>query len=303
MTRQKINPEVVKMIADRHEAHRRGFYEVMGAISQIETAAGILRFPVTGNVPSGPTIGFVTEDGKANAQKLIVLTAWDGIPDLFEKTEEFCQACLHDCHICGATGVKLCEGYQCGGRGWTPGPGVICPDCAAKDGKFNPECKTCNGVGEINPQVECIVCRGSGKMRCSFCRGKTRYSTGIKGGETDYMKGACDVCKGQQRQSIVHKQLIETHINALLPDPAKGPIVCIGPIFTFVVDLTMEQQESAGTPIKVFEVKPDGAGDQLFLLVDTSSNPNWPYLLGGTVMERTDKVFSGLAMVGTESRR
>lgn len=292
----ELTPEVSGMMRERHDAHRRGFYAVLGSISLFETARGILRFPVVDQRPTGPTIGYVTDQEKnPDPQKLVVLTEWNGLPDLNDKTEEFCPDCLADCPICNATGQKICEGLNCGGRGWTPGPLVDCDGagCLKDSGKFNPECKKCGGFGQLHPQLECKVCKGTGKMICSYCKGKTRYATGIKGGSTDFMVGRCPSCQGTQRMMRVQQQSLETHINALLPDPKKGPIVAVGPIFSYVVDLTEEQREAIGTPLKIFDVNPDAAGDRMFLLIDSSSSPKWPYLVGGLIVERQSLVGVG----------
>ena len=284
-----VNPEVVNMMRERHEAHRRGMFVVLGSISLMDTAHGVVRFPVINQLPSGPTIGYVTDlENGADPQKLVVLTEWNGLPDLIEKTEEFCTACLADCFICGTVGTKICEGVNCGGRGWTPGPSENCsaPGCLKETGKFKADCETCGGSGLVAPPVACIMCKGAGTIVCPLCKGQTRYSTGIKGGSTDFMQGRCPECNGQQRKVNVKPQRLEDHINALLPDPKAGPIAAIGPIFSFIVDLTEEQREAIGTPVKIFDIKPDGAGDSMFLLIDSSSSPKWPYLVGGMITDR-----------------
>lgn len=277
------------MMSLRHEAHRRGMYLVVGTISLIETAAGVLRFPVQMSKPTGPTVGYVTDgEGTPDPQKLVVLTPWEGIPDLHEKTETFCSHCLADCFVCNATGKKRCEGLQCGGRGWTPGPFEDCDGagCVVENGRFNPDCKKCRGTGHLAPPVECLMCKGSGVMVCSFCKGSTRYATGIKDGGSDFEAGRCTFCNGEQREIITRPQKLEPHINAMLPDPKTGPICAIGPIVTLVVDLTEENAKQIGTPLRIFDVKADHAGDHLFLLLDSSSSPAWPYLVGGFIVER-----------------
>jgi len=291
-----INPEVVQMMQVRTEAHRRGNYVVLGAISTIETAAGVLRFPTSGSTPSGPTIGYVTDaEGKEDFQKFVVLTEWSGLPALIDKTDQFCPACLAPCHICDGKGEKVCEGLRCGGRGFVPGPEQPCPDCVAKTGKFDPACATCEGYGAIHPAVDCPMCNRTGKMKCSFCRGQGKYSTGIKGGQKDYMAGRCETCNGAQRIVTTTAQPLEPHVNALLPDPARGPIMAIGPIFSIVVDLTHEQFEKQGSAVLVFDISADAHGDQMFLLIDAHAAPNWPYLVGGLIHERTADARAALA--------
>lgn len=271
----KMNPEVQTAMSERLEAHRRGKYQVIGSLSWVETAHGALRFPVHANKHSGPTIGYVTDaEDKPDSQKIIVLTPWEGVPDLQEKTEEFCAACLAVCHVCEGTGSKVCEGVGCGGSGWVP----VMLDPGSK-------CLICGLEGHAGHKV-CPMCHGSGKMICSFCRGNKKYSTGIKGGQTDYMQPRCPECQGAQRHVIHKKQDLTPHVNALLPDPAKGPIVAIGPIFSFAVDLIDERKLEFGSPIRVFDVRPDRAGDHLFLLLDPSTSPQWPYLIGGLVIDR-----------------
>jgi hypothetical protein len=284
--RKQVNPELLAMMQERLQAHRRGQFVVLGSISLIETFAGALRFPVSNNVPTGPTVGYMTDsEKKADLQKLIVLTPWEGVPALTEKTEEFCPACLHGCHVCNESGRKICEGVGCGGSGYTLGPADVCPECVAKSGKFDPQCNKCQGNGAVYPKVECVMCKGSGQIVCSFCKGQTRYSTGLKGGSTDFLVGRCTECHGFQRKSITKEQKIDPHVNALLPDPRNGPVAAVGPIFSFVVDLSEEQREQAGTPVRMFDVRQDAAGDQLFMLIDSTSTPAWPYLVGGLITE------------------
>jgi hypothetical protein len=296
-----MNPEVSAMMALRHEAHRRGNYLVVGSVSLIETAHGILRFPVKSGHPTGLTLGYVTDaERKPDAQKLIVLTPWEGVPDILEKTDKFCSACLSDCFVCGTKGVKSCEGVGCGGRGWTPGPFQDCtaPGCLKDTGKFLLSCEECGGRGQIEPHLKCAMCDGKGQMTCSWCKGNTRYSTGIKHGGTDYTLGRCDRCHGEQRDVMIKKQAIEQHVNAAFPDPKTGPIIAVGPILSVIVDLTEEMRESENTVIKMFDVKPDGAGDHLFLLLDSSSNPPWPYLIGGLVIERNSAALQASQVQG-----
>lgn len=289
--RFKMNSEIESMISIRHEAHRRGNFIVQGSISLIETAHGALRFPIVSSNPTGPTIGYVLNaDNTADDQKLVVLTEWDGLPDLHDKLPEQCPDCLRDCDVCGASGEKVCEGVGCGGNGWRPGPFVDCPgtDCMVQTGKFNPVCAVCRGFGQIADKVTCEMCGGKKTIKCSRCRGTGKYSTGLIGGQTDYLQPRCKTCNGEQRAIKVIHQVLEDHINALLPDPARGPYIAIGPIFMFAVDLTTERFQETGTPVRIFDVSADAAGDHMFLVIDSSSKPQWPYLIGGVILERAN---------------
>jgi len=290
-----LSPEVQSMISSRHEAHRRGLFEVAGSISFLETGHGALRFPMHENRPSGLSIGYmlVPRAGglEVDDQQLVALTEWNGAPNIHEKIPNTqCEACLRNCDVCNHTGIKNCEGLGCGGAGVRPGPLTDCdqPGCMVETKKPLAGCPRCKGFGQWAKPVTCEMCAGSGKIKCAKCKGSGRYSTGIKNGGTDFMVGRCERCKGEQCEVKVIRQPMEPHINALLPDPQLGPWVAIGPILTLAIDLTMEKFSQTGTPVRMFDVLPDAANDHLYLLLDSSSNPRWPYFVGGMLRERNN---------------
>lgn len=302
-----LTPEVQAIVNRRHEAHRRGQYQVIGSISFLETAHGAMRFPVRENIPSGPTLAYALEDKggrlEVNEQELILLTEWKGLPDLREKLPGTqCNACLRTCDVCSGGGRKVCEGVGCGGRGWRPGPLVDCkePGCLEETGHFNPACQACKGNGQLPEPVKCEMCDGTGEISCSRCRGTGKYSTGIVNAGTNFMDGRCKTCHGEQCQVKVTPQRVEHFVNAFLPDPVRGPFVAIGPIFAIAIDLTMEKAIEYNTPVRVFDVEPDALGDYLFLLMSSETRPIWPYMIGGFLRERND---AGAVMVMRGSRQ
>lgn len=272
---------------DRNDAHRRGRFQVLGSISLIETVYGPLRFPSDGGRPSGITVGYALDaKNEPDPQKLVCLTEWNGVPDLFEALPDNCPDCLRECDICAGTGEKMCEGVGCGGEGTRPGPLVDCPGpgCMVESGTFRGDCRVCRGFGQVAQRVVCEMCQGLKVIRCSRCRGTGKYSTGIIGGQTDFLAGKCKTCNGKQSRVKMVTQPIEDHVNAMLP----GPIMVAGPIRSIVVDLTVERLAEYGQAVQVFDSEPDGLGDMLFLLVNFSVTPVWPYLVFGILRERFD---------------
>jgi hypothetical protein len=281
--RPKVPPELDAELKERWEAQRRGKFEILGTVTLMQTTKGPIWFPQN----QGPTIAFAIEDNRDSVDiataKLLIVSPWLGLPTLRENTTELCQDCLHTCDFCKGKGKKVCEGYQCGGRGTVPGPSYACKEsgCLEETGRYNPDCKTCKGQGEIIPLIPCKVCEGTQEMTCSACHGTGEAPTGFEGGSTDANAKTCLACLGSHFQGKDVPQPLEQFVNARIGDD----VLVLGPITSFVL------QPPAGRP-KVFEVHPDALGDFLALVLQARGTPTQisgtlkAFLVGGILQER-----------------
>jgi hypothetical protein len=225
----------------------------------------------------GPVLAFAI-----GTEQLIVTDPWRGIPPKWSESDEFCQACLSDCDVCGKTGKKLCEAFRCGGGGRVPIPAVSCPaeDClgGVAEATLNPRCKTCRGTGMFYGSKECAVCEGTGRAKCSLCRGTGRRPTGIVGGSTNYREPTCLECGGSK---FAHKEIpqdINSFVNARI-----GGMLALGPIVRFAV----ESVGGEGTPPVVYDVDADSNGQHLVILLEHEQPGARVYMIGGVLRTRT----------------
>jgi hypothetical protein len=281
---QTIRP----LLEERREAMRRSDFEILGRMARAETPHGVMQFPYT----SGPVLAWMVErDRQGNVvmlskTKILIVSGWNGLPDLRVNTEEPCTACLRDCDVCQGRGKKLCEGYGCGGSGFGPGKLTLCPgpDCLAESGHVKPGCTTCAGNGQINKHAQCEICKGERiegvqgtVMICSMCKGKLKYPTGIQGGQTNYRLPSCDQCHGTKFAGDDVRQDVAKFVNAQI-----GLSLVLGPITRFAV----ESVGGEGTPPQVFDVNADAHGDLLVLLLEETQTGVTPFLLGGVLNPR-----------------
>ena len=226
----------------------------------------------------GPVLAFAN-----GTEQLIVADTWRGLPPKWDDTDQFCQACLSNCDVCGATGKKACEAQGCGGGGQGPVPAVVCPaeDCLdhGKPGKhIKPGCEMCHGTGSYIGKKACPVCEGSGRAQCSLCRGSGKRPTGIQGGGTNYREPTCPECRGSK---FAHKEIpqeFNSFVNARI-----GPMIALGPIMRFVV----ESVGGEGLPPQVYDVEADANGQHLAILLEHEQPGSRVYMIGGVLRART----------------
>lgn len=187
----------------------------------------------------GPVLGIVPR-----SDQLIVTGEWKGIPPKWDDTDEFCPDCQTPCDVCKVSGKKACEAYQCGGAGKLPN-GQACP-----------------------------VCKGTGQMICSTCRGTTNRPTGNKNGSTNWRDPSCETCGGSKFKHAEIPQPIEPFVNARV-----GSMLALGPIIRFAI----ESVGGAGTPPEVFDVEADPDGQHLVLLLTSAQPGAEAFLLGGVL--------------------
>lgn len=283
---QSIQP----LLDERRNAVRRGDFEILGRMARAETPHGLMQWPHD----SGPILAYLGERDKNNAfvnlskNKLAIVTAWEGLPQIRKSTEEPCPDCLRECDVCQGQGKKLCEAYGCGGSGVGPAIGlVLCPakGCSKETGHFEKNCQQCKGSGQVEVREACKVCRGEtipglvGTVAtCSMCKGRKTYATGIKDGETNYRLPACLACGGSKFKGEVVDQDVNKFVNAWI-----GNMAVVGPITRF----STESVAGEGLPPLVFDVDPDVNGDLLVLIVDQQSEPRSAFLIGGVIKARS----------------
>lgn len=265
-------PTLETLLHERREKVRMGEFTPIGRLMIANTPHGIIDFQ-----KSGPTLGKIIEDGRPT-EKLVVITAWEGLPVLQKSTDEFCEACLAECDECRGTCVVGCRAFKCGGSGQVRSGSMPCaaPDCLHGTGQTNPNCLVCKGRGETPVFMACAVCGGSGKTKCFTCRGKGRRPTGSLDGSRDRNAKECPSCYGRQRQTILQPQDWRHFVKGTMNGHA-----ILGPIVGFVLFSV------TGTPPLVFDVYPDADANYLVLVIEDPEKPHSrAYLLGGVVRMR-----------------
>ena len=301
----RMGEEVSEMIALRHSAEQRANYSPLGRLICLNTEHGRIEFPAEDGEFTGPDVATVNKEdliesagGDPNLQQfmsdkdnpyLLLLGPWCGLPGLRKLTNEPCPHCRHDCDICGGTGKIVCNGMNCGGQGWVPGPWLPCPGdgCSKETGNFNPSCRTCNGSGQVPEHSPCPMCNGTKETVCQRCRGKLEFSTGKLNGSIDWTGPRCPHCEGNGYRFEMQAQDLKRFTNATLRQskiknvPARDFLV-LGPIHSF------ELMHFATSRAQTYDVTPDAAGDFLVLLVPKNLETRFPkaYLVGGVVRER-----------------
>jgi hypothetical protein len=314
----EMSAEVRSMIDLRHQAEQRGHFEPLGRLLSIDTAHGTIEFEIQQGQAAGPDLAravptgyqiseIYPEEGKvtqpvADLNTLLVLGAWAGLPALRRNSAVPCPKCKHICEVCRGTGKKQCEGLDCGGRGYTLGKWASCPGpgCHKETGNYKADCATCAGSdvrGMMRELVDCLMCKGTGMMTCSACRGTKKRSTGRVNGSLDWRLPACKACGGTGLKGEMVAQPLEKFTNAELqtykhnpkylsgvhgPGCGKGQILlALGPIHSFSL------KDFTTAKLRTFEVSPDALGDYLMLLVPKvlRGSRSKAYLVGGVVRE------------------
>ncbi len=263
----KIETILTNLLHERADIVRRGDFKILGRIGRMETPRGVIQFPHD----SGPVIAFVIErndSGEAvrvSETEIVIVNAWQGLPNVRINTDKPCQECLAHCDVCvsngESTGRKTCE--RCGGRKKIAGPSVACDadGCTEKAGRFNPECTKCFGSGMIVPLVDCPGCEGKGDQICPQCRGAKMYATGNQGGATDWRSPTCQHCRGTRFEGSEVQQIEADYTNWT----GENNLRAIGPITRFVV----EPVGGAGIPPRMFDVDQDTGGNYMTLVLDS----------------------------------
>lgn len=265
-------PQLTEMLQLQHlrDIVRTRQFRLIGRLSRVQVVrpegSKILDFR-----KEGPVLAFAV-----GSEQIVVTTPWPGIPSKWDDTDQFCSQCLAECDVCGATGKKVCEGFQCGGSGKVPLPMVMCKadGCLVATKQINPVCTQCHGSGYLIAMGDCKMCGGSGQMTCPVCRGTKKRPTGIQGGSYNHRLPACSGCGGLKFAHTEIPQPLSDYLAARI-----GAMVALGPIVRFVV----ESIGGEGTPPKVFDVVADSNGQHMVILLEHEQPGAAMFMIGGTL--------------------
>jgi hypothetical protein len=240
-------------IAEFDDAVVREFYDRIGQIDYLYLAP--LKDgdkPRTINYGKrGPGLAVMKEKIDAPGRRpLLLLTPWQGLPDLQEASNQQCTACQSKCLDCDGEGKKKCTLMGCYGTGY-------------------------QWSGEV--KRDCPSCKATGMEMCGACSGSGRRATGYQGG-ADYKPGMqvlppeCPQCKGNRLVMRPKEQPWEQfRLGTRAPYMALGPIIRI----TYHTDGRQGAFES-------LNIMPDSEGNVMVLMFDQSNKQFMrQYLFGG----------------------
>jgi hypothetical protein len=250
-------------------------YQVLGIVDFIWVVrgAGTVKMDYR---KSGPRLAFNPETGD-----MLVLSGWQGLPDLPLPDAQPCAACQATCGDCDGKGKKPCTLAGCAGSGYNKNKYVPCPDCLGSSfKKTNPECPECNGRGEVPEPEKCKGCDEQGLAQCPACRGTGKVSTGRAGGKKESIDPAtrvwtpaptCKPCNGQGRTVKTQPQDWHPFVNGRL-----GNRIAIGPIQRILWHTPGE-----GSRFQEAQISPDAGGNLMVLLLDSDQPGAAQHLIGG----------------------
>lgn len=250
-------------------------YQVLGTVDFIWVVRGATSLKMDYR-KSGPRLAFNPETGD-----MLVLSTWQGLPDLPGEDSQPCPACAATCGDCDGAGKKPCTLAGCAGTGYLKTKYVPCPDCLGSSlKKTNPKCDECRGRGEVPEPEKCKGCDENGMSQCSACRGKGKVSTGRAGGKRDGIDAAtrvwttapvCKSCTGTGRTVKMQPQDWRPFVNGRL-----GNRIAIGPIKRILWHTPGE-----GSKFQEAQISPDAGGNLMVLLLESDQPGAAQYLVGG----------------------
>lgn len=252
-------------------------YQVLGTVDFIWVVRGATSLKMDYR-KSGPRLAFNPETGD-----MLVLSTWQGLPDLAQAESQPCTACLATCGDCDGVGKKPCTLAGCAGTGYLKTKYVPCPDCLGSSlKKTNPDCDECRGRGEVPEPEKCKGCDEQGMSQCSACRGKGKVSTGRAGGKRDGIDPGtrvwtpapiCKSCTGTGRNAKTLPQDWRPFVNGRL-----GDRIAIGPI-----NRILWHTPGEGSRFQEAQISSDSGGNLMVLLLDSDQPGASQHLIGGAV--------------------
>ena len=270
----------LEQILDRqHELVLQREYVPLGKIDYIYVPRGGTLVKMDYR-KDGPRLAFNPDTGD-----LLLLSAWNGLPNLATGEGTPCQSCVAVCGDCKGTGAKQCTLAGCGGSGQITTQFRACPDCLGGAGnKTKPDCATCNGRGEVVKPEKCRGCDDNGLAKCFPCGGSGKVSTGREKGQSDYYDQvanrfvsvpACKACSGKGRTAPTQPQDWRQFGWGQVNIGGKN-MAALGPIQRIV----WHTMDSNGK-FQSCNVTPDRGGNLMVLLLESDQPGSKQYLVGG----------------------
>lgn len=278
-TRARVqSTDPLEQILDRQrELILQREYQVLGTVDFIWVVrgTGLLKMDYR---KSGPRLAFNPETGD-----MLLLSAWNALPDLSMPESQPCQSCLATCGDCNGKGKKPCILAGCAGSGYVKTKFVACPECLGSSlKKTKPDCGNCAGRGEVPEPEKCKGCDENGLAACAPCRGIGKISTGRANGKKDgidpatsqwIMAPLCKSCTGQGRTVQTQVQDWRPFVNGRL-----GNRIALGPI-----QRILWHTPGIGSQFQEAQISPDRGGNLMVLLLEGEQPGATQHLIGGVV--------------------
>ncbi len=271
--------DTLEQILDRHrELVLTREYQPLGVIDFIYVVRGSNTLKMDFR-KSGPKLAYNPDTGD-----FLLLSTWQGLPDLALPDPQQCKACLGTCGDCQGKGTKPCTLPGCAGSGYVKSKYVPCPKCLGSEKqKTNPKCDECKGRGEVPDPVKCKGCDEKGMQKCFRCDGTGKVSTGREGGKHDGLDSSgiwtpapkCKACNGQGKVFKTEPQPWTQFVHGRVP-VGGVQMAALGPIARIVWHTMGE-----GARFQGCEISPDRGGNLMVLLLESDAPGAKQYLVGG----------------------
>lgn len=277
--RTVTNPTLEQILDRQRELVLTREYQPLGMIDFIWVVrgAGLVQMDYR---KTGPKLAWNADTGD-----FLLLSSWNGLPDLPLPDAQPCTACLATCGDCQGKGVKSCTLAGCAGTGYVTSRYVPCLDCLGSEKKLtNPKCKTCRGRGEVPDPEKCKGCDENGMAQCARCSGSGKVSTGREGGKAEGLDPQtnqwitpprCQACNGQGRVIKTKSQEWRPFVHGRLA-VGNDQMIALGPIARILWHTMGE-----GSRFQSCEISPDRGGNLMVMLLENDQPGARQYLVGG----------------------
>ena len=275
---QQPNATLDQVLDRQRELVLQREYQPLGMIDFIYVLRGAGELLKMDYRKSGPRLAINYDTGD-----LLLLTPWQGLPDVDQAGAQACSACLAKCGDCQGKGRKPCTLTGCAGTGYVSTRYVACPACLGSPAKkTKPDCEPCRGRGEVPDPEKCVGCDERGLAACATCSGSGKVATGREKGQSDawnevrgqFMTAPrCKKCNGQGRIVATQPQDYRQFVHGQLQTK-----LCLGPIARIVWHTVGE-----GARFQSCDVQPDRHGNLMVLMLENNQPGARQYLLGGEI--------------------